>query len=448
MIGIDVGHIDAIVHVGYPGSISSLLQQAGRAGRRALSPSTHTHTHTHTYERTVVYKESLSILIAYDSPLDQYFANHGAELFSKSVEHAIVYSTDLEYKYSHHHSNSNSNNSDINSDTTATNNTGTTTNNNNNSNNNKKNNTNTNSNNNNISKHRTHTFASAVSVSHNSLISQHILCAAYESPIIFTTTQTHTHIHTHAHTHIHTYTRSSSGSSDNDNDDSQYFGAHLDKYVLDMIRARLLNVRTTTHTRTHTDTDTDTHTPTQVRVCAGMNVERWEQIVMLEAQRATRTCPNRVHPASFVNIRSIDARRYKIYVKRRRRAPPHTSYTHTPYTYTHTHTHTPTHLRVLAEIEGNHAFLHIHPGAIYLHQGRSYLIKSLDIVNHIANAKLLTKPVHYYTTKQDHTAITVTHRTYSYYYYYSYSYCSYYYGVACVLNYYYYYFDQSFYSFY
>ena len=51
-LGIDVGTLDATVITGYPGSISSTWQQAGRSGRRM--------------------EQSLSILVGKDNPLDQY----------------------------------------------------------------------------------------------------------------------------------------------------------------------------------------------------------------------------------------------------------------------------------------------------------------------------------------------------------------------------------------
>ena len=69
-LGIDVGTLDATVITGYPGSISSTWQQAGRSGRRT--------------------EESLSILVAQDNPLDQYLMNHPQALFGRSVESALV----------------------------------------------------------------------------------------------------------------------------------------------------------------------------------------------------------------------------------------------------------------------------------------------------------------------------------------------------------------------
>ncbi|KAG6675366.1 hypothetical protein I3842_15G097700 [Carya illinoinensis] len=65
-LGIDVGHIDVTLHLGFPGSIASLWQQAGRAGRRERS--------------------SLAVYVAFEGPLDQYFMNHPKKLFGSPIE--------------------------------------------------------------------------------------------------------------------------------------------------------------------------------------------------------------------------------------------------------------------------------------------------------------------------------------------------------------------------
>ena len=69
-LGIDVGTLDAAVLVGYPGTISSAWQQAGRAGRRS--------------------DQSLAILVAYNDPIDQYMMHHPDYFFSRDVERAII----------------------------------------------------------------------------------------------------------------------------------------------------------------------------------------------------------------------------------------------------------------------------------------------------------------------------------------------------------------------
>jgi DEAD/DEAH box helicase domain-containing protein len=69
-LGIDIGDLDATVLTGYPGSIASTWQQAGRSGRGK--------------------EESLSFLIGLDGPLDQYFMRHPDFFFGKNFENALV----------------------------------------------------------------------------------------------------------------------------------------------------------------------------------------------------------------------------------------------------------------------------------------------------------------------------------------------------------------------
>jgi len=69
-LGIDSGGLEATVLDGYPGSIASTWQQAGRSGRSQ--------------------GESLSFLVAWDNPLDQYFMRHPDSFFQKGFEHVLV----------------------------------------------------------------------------------------------------------------------------------------------------------------------------------------------------------------------------------------------------------------------------------------------------------------------------------------------------------------------
>ncbi len=69
-LGIDIGALDAAITVGYPGTMASLWQQWGRAGRGK--------------------GESLAIFVAGNDALEQFFINHPDELLQREVEAATV----------------------------------------------------------------------------------------------------------------------------------------------------------------------------------------------------------------------------------------------------------------------------------------------------------------------------------------------------------------------
>jgi DEAD/DEAH box helicase domain-containing protein len=68
-LGIDIGDLDCAISVGFPGTIASLRQQWGRAGRRG---------------------HGLAILVASEDALDQYFMREPAALLNRRVEAAIL----------------------------------------------------------------------------------------------------------------------------------------------------------------------------------------------------------------------------------------------------------------------------------------------------------------------------------------------------------------------
>jgi DEAD/DEAH box helicase domain-containing protein len=69
-LGIDVGGLDACILVGYPGSIASAWQRAGRVGRGG--------------------QEALILLVALPDALDQYFMRHPEDFFARPPEAAVV----------------------------------------------------------------------------------------------------------------------------------------------------------------------------------------------------------------------------------------------------------------------------------------------------------------------------------------------------------------------
>ncbi|MFZ0211916.1 MAG: DEAD/DEAH box helicase [Candidatus Acidiferrales bacterium] len=79
--GIDIGSLDATVLAGYPGSIASTWQRAGRAGRRSGT--------------------SCAVMVASSSPLDQFIVQHPEYFFGRSPEHAYIQPNNLEILVNH-----------------------------------------------------------------------------------------------------------------------------------------------------------------------------------------------------------------------------------------------------------------------------------------------------------------------------------------------------------
>jgi len=69
-LGIDIGGLGAALLVGYPGSVASVYQQAGRAGRGEAP--------------------ALSVLVATASPLDQFLAHHPDYFLGQSPEQGLI----------------------------------------------------------------------------------------------------------------------------------------------------------------------------------------------------------------------------------------------------------------------------------------------------------------------------------------------------------------------
>jgi len=80
-LGIDIGSLDAVVMAGYPCTIASTWQRAGRAGRRQSA--------------------SAAVLVASSAPLDQYIVEHPDYFFGRSPEHAYINPDNLEILLAH-----------------------------------------------------------------------------------------------------------------------------------------------------------------------------------------------------------------------------------------------------------------------------------------------------------------------------------------------------------
>jgi DEAD/DEAH box helicase domain-containing protein len=80
-LGIDIGTLDVAVLAGYPGTIASTWQRAGRAGRKTGL--------------------SAAVLVATSSPLDQFIINNPEYFFSKSPEMALINPDNLSILISH-----------------------------------------------------------------------------------------------------------------------------------------------------------------------------------------------------------------------------------------------------------------------------------------------------------------------------------------------------------
>ncbi len=80
-LGVDIGSLDVSIIVGYPGSVASLWQQAGRAGRRSGT--------------------SITVLVANSSAINQYLCAEPQYLFDRTPESGIIDPDNLIIKTSH-----------------------------------------------------------------------------------------------------------------------------------------------------------------------------------------------------------------------------------------------------------------------------------------------------------------------------------------------------------
>ncbi|MTH52120.1 DEAD/DEAH box helicase [Bacillus mangrovi] len=69
-LGVDIGQLQTCIMTGYPGTIASAWQQAGRAGRR--------------------HGEAFIVMVASSNPLDQYIIQHPDYFFSQNPETAVI----------------------------------------------------------------------------------------------------------------------------------------------------------------------------------------------------------------------------------------------------------------------------------------------------------------------------------------------------------------------
>jgi len=80
-LGVDIGTLEVCIMAGYPGTIASTWQRAGRSGRRSGT--------------------SAAFLVANSSPLDQFIVQHPEFFFGRSPEHGLINPDNLDILLNH-----------------------------------------------------------------------------------------------------------------------------------------------------------------------------------------------------------------------------------------------------------------------------------------------------------------------------------------------------------
>ena len=80
-LGIDIGDLDAVICVGYPGSVAATWQRFGRAGRRG--------------------SKSIAVMVCSSSPIDQYIAREPSALLDAPIEEARIDAGNVEVVIQH-----------------------------------------------------------------------------------------------------------------------------------------------------------------------------------------------------------------------------------------------------------------------------------------------------------------------------------------------------------
>ena len=70
-LGVDIAHLEAVIILGFPGSVAKLWQRAGRCGRDA-------------------HADALCVVVAYPSAIDQWVMRHPARMLARPLEAVVL----------------------------------------------------------------------------------------------------------------------------------------------------------------------------------------------------------------------------------------------------------------------------------------------------------------------------------------------------------------------